>query len=307
LKRAAGINKKFFLKEKMTMKTTRKLIPAIAMLLVSAVMLTTASYAWFTMGNQANATGMSVQAEAASSMLIVDATGKTANDLPQAFMDAKNSIKFDSISHILKPATAYDAATMDLATGVTEASLTSGLVTLADPTQANNKTGVAADDVTYVHAAQNTNYYDYVAYIAAGGNEMNQTTTPNATLKATVTLPDGMMTGDALTTYIHNAFTIRFEIKDSTETTEPRVITKNLKEVVTANGELTFDLGTTTIPTALEADADGAYTTVNDYVTVTMRVYYDGALVDGQNGTYIRNERTSNTPAAFNVKFDYAK
>ena len=46
------------------MKLSRKLVPAIAMLLVSAVMLSTASFAWFSMNTTVSATGVQVQAQA---------------------------------------------------------------------------------------------------------------------------------------------------------------------------------------------------------------------------------------------------
>ena len=52
------------------MKNMRKLIPAIAMLLVSAVMMSTASFAWFSMADNAVATGMEVKATAAGGFAI---------------------------------------------------------------------------------------------------------------------------------------------------------------------------------------------------------------------------------------------
>ncbi len=52
------------------MKRTRKLIPAVAMLLISAIMLSTASYAWFSMNTQVTATGMQVKAEAEGGIVI---------------------------------------------------------------------------------------------------------------------------------------------------------------------------------------------------------------------------------------------
>ena len=48
----------------------KKLIPAIVMLLVSAIVLSTASYAWFTTSQTADASGMNVTAEAPTSILI---------------------------------------------------------------------------------------------------------------------------------------------------------------------------------------------------------------------------------------------
>ena len=52
------------------MKNTRKLIPAIAMLLISAVMMSTASFAWFTMNTQVEANGMQITAVAPASLWI---------------------------------------------------------------------------------------------------------------------------------------------------------------------------------------------------------------------------------------------
>ena len=52
------------------MKLTRKLIPAFAMLVLSAVLLSTASFAWFTSNATVAATGMKVQATTAANLLI---------------------------------------------------------------------------------------------------------------------------------------------------------------------------------------------------------------------------------------------
>ena len=45
------------------MKLTKKLIPAIGMLMLSAVMLVTSSFAWFSMNENVSVTGMSVTAK----------------------------------------------------------------------------------------------------------------------------------------------------------------------------------------------------------------------------------------------------
>lgn len=44
------------------MKLTKKIIPALAMLLISAVLMSTASFAWFSMNDTVTATGMTVTA-----------------------------------------------------------------------------------------------------------------------------------------------------------------------------------------------------------------------------------------------------
>lgn len=56
------------------MKKTLKLIPALAMLLVSAILVSTSTYAWFSMNNSVTASGMSISAKNESGSLIIGAT-----------------------------------------------------------------------------------------------------------------------------------------------------------------------------------------------------------------------------------------
>ena len=55
-------------------KTKRKLIPAIGMLLVSATMLATSTYAWFTMNKEVEVRNLTVQAKAEGGLLIAETT-----------------------------------------------------------------------------------------------------------------------------------------------------------------------------------------------------------------------------------------
>ena len=48
----------------------KKIIPALALLLISAMVLASASYAWFSMNTQVTATGMQVKATAEDGILI---------------------------------------------------------------------------------------------------------------------------------------------------------------------------------------------------------------------------------------------
>ena len=57
------------------MKMTRKLIPAFVMLIVSAIMLSTASYAWFANSTTVTASGMTVKANTNVKFLQISATG----------------------------------------------------------------------------------------------------------------------------------------------------------------------------------------------------------------------------------------
>lgn len=54
------------------MKKFKKLIPALCMLLVSAVMLGSTTFAWFSMNNKVTATGMQVTAKANTKFLVIN-------------------------------------------------------------------------------------------------------------------------------------------------------------------------------------------------------------------------------------------
>ena len=71
----------------------KKLIPAIVMLLVSAVVLSTASYAWFTTAQDVTAGGMQVTATAPTSVLI---DGLKANG--QYTGEFTSSVQFDQVA-----------------------------------------------------------------------------------------------------------------------------------------------------------------------------------------------------------------
>ena len=52
------------------MKKTLKLIPAIVMLLVSAILVSTSTYAWFSMNNRVTVTGMKVETRVSSNLFV---------------------------------------------------------------------------------------------------------------------------------------------------------------------------------------------------------------------------------------------
>lgn len=88
----------------------KKLIPAIVMLLVSAVVLSTASYAWFTTSQDVVASGMSVTAEAPTSILI---SGKASKDSTNWSTPAA-SVDFSALGVTTKrlyAASSYDGET----------------------------------------------------------------------------------------------------------------------------------------------------------------------------------------------------
>ncbi len=77
------------------MKKTLKLIPAIAMLLVSAILVSTATFAWFSMNTQVTAKGMQVKAKAEGGIVIA----------PYAYSSSVASVVNETFNDTLSAAT----------------------------------------------------------------------------------------------------------------------------------------------------------------------------------------------------------
>lgn len=66
------------------MKKFRKLVPAFAMLLVSATVLASTTFAWFSMNNKVTASGLEVTAKANTQYLVIGTTLKTTSNIVDA-------------------------------------------------------------------------------------------------------------------------------------------------------------------------------------------------------------------------------
>ena len=108
------------------MKKFKKLIPALCMLLVSAVMLGSTTYAWFSMNNKVTATGLNVTATANTKYLVISASNtlgtdteidKTTDNIPMtARPTAAGSLTGTSVYPIAR-ATSANAASLGLTAG----------------------------------------------------------------------------------------------------------------------------------------------------------------------------------------------
>lgn len=63
------------------MKKFKKLIPAFCMLLVSAIMLGSSTFAWFSMNTKVTASNMQVNAKTNTTFLLINNDGKTGNQM----------------------------------------------------------------------------------------------------------------------------------------------------------------------------------------------------------------------------------
>jgi hypothetical protein len=132
------------------MKKFRKLIPALAMLLVSAVLMSTASYAWFSMNTQVTATGMQVKAVAEDGLLIKNELDADA----QANWKASTNASYGSLVD-LAPTSTADAETWyhnksNDQTDAKAGQLTSTYTVLSDDTKWKRDTGSGKTGVYYI-------------------------------------------------------------------------------------------------------------------------------------------------------------
>lgn len=144
------------------MKKFKKLIPTLCMLLISAVLMGTSTYAWFSMNTKVTATGMQVNAKAENKFLqIIAGTDAFSDTTAQTSAEAKNASKE------VRPVTAVQA----VVTTVGASSITK-LTT-------ENATSVMAADIKWAEAFSNdptsstkaTDYTDVsLAAVATEGN-----------------------------------------------------------------------------------------------------------------------------------------
>lgn len=265
------------------MKKMRKIIPAFAMLMVAAIMMSTASFAWFSMGTTAAANGMQIEAKATSS-LIISNTRADSGAGEVSFEGRKTTVSFSGTAASLLPSTWRDAAgklqyitnagtSVDVNTGKTNGTETWG-------------------DATTEH------YHDFIMYIASAGEE-----TQTGTLSLTFTDLFGA------TKDIHKALSIQVLYKANKAATDYTTISDDIINVATISEDNVVEISGITIPAAFTQNSDGSYTeTTNDYVTIALRVYFDGDLevIGDATKNYVRNGSMDTTEIGFGVNYAFA-
>ena len=85
----------------------KKLIPALALLLVSAVLLATSSFAWFSMNKEVTVTGMTVTTKVDSNLFVTASTAGTSKSADSAFGSYADQVVVGK----LQPSSSIDAVT----------------------------------------------------------------------------------------------------------------------------------------------------------------------------------------------------
>lgn len=248
------------------MKKSKIIIPALAMLVMSTAATVTGTVAWFTMNKVATAQGMVVGAKTSGSLIIKEA-GAT---LPQT-TDRATKVTFANTVHQFYP------STHDWTTGTA-----TGLAVVTNGQDVNFETGTRMNStktLTLGAVAQSTSsdyYFDYGLFIAGDGIAM-----PHQDV--TITLEG--LAGAAFTalTDINAAISIDFYGAGVTSGGMLTPAESNYIDTLNLghrkNGEadpyteVVFE--DINIP---ESGTSAAY-------AITMRVYYDGALIDTLRGT----------------------
>ncbi len=216
------------------MKKFRKLIPALCMLVVSAVLMSATTYAWFSMNTDVNVTGLEIEATA-ETYLLVDDTAKTDAAAIQAAAkteaDKNTSYAFTiaEANKKVKPVAVEKTATTN-----TELAKEANWYTMA-ALDAAKKDG---DDTTKKsvadrRAADNTlEFADFVqtgavmVTLAKGSPDQTQGIYATVTLTATTTNKD--ITG--VTVIIADSSNTKMATFDSTTTAKQQVSTTNLTD-----------------------------------------------------------------------------
>ena len=142
------------------MKLTRKLVPAFAMLLVSAIMLTTASFAWFSTNDDVSATGMQVKATTAEN-LVISADGVVYGTAPATLDDVATAN--------LTPVSVNCPSTQGLSTAKFYAVQDTSLATIDYTTGKYN-----ADETLFEEVTAAGYYETYTVHVKVDGEETTQ-------------------------------------------------------------------------------------------------------------------------------------
>ncbi|WP_317336701.1 hypothetical protein [uncultured Ruminococcus sp.] len=155
---------------------SKKLIPAVAMLTTSAIMLSSATYAWFTMNKEVEVTGMSLTTTVGSNLLISPDTAE-GNFKPALLQNVSALLEpvstIDGISYDYTINAAANGAALDNATFGVYSEDTALENTFANKTKYDDDfNGVYGQTVTVAAAdAPAYGYIDYAFYLKATNTE----------------------------------------------------------------------------------------------------------------------------------------
>lgn len=248
------------------MKGSRSLVMSLISVLLSLVTLMAASFAWLSSNKEVGSNGMEMQVDTTANLIISANASeiKTTNLSSVDFSGTPNSSKYKPTTHFTDNGNPY-----------------TGLHHVVNTGSVDYNTGLIASP-TYAQSSGAEYYKDYTVYIASSGKALTDATLNAEILTATKGGSDVNGESSLMAT------SIDFYV-DS-------VSKANYRGTSNVASKNSVDLQKSEIPLSTA--------NTNNYITVIMRVYFDGALtVQGGTKTYINSATLDTDKVSINVRF----
>ena len=238
------------------MKKFKKLIPALCMLLVSAVMLGTTTFAWFSMNDKANVSGMQITAKTNDTYLLISDTKTEATEI-QANPKTTVDFKMTAATKLYPSAPVMSETEINYFTGVDKPVKITNKETAETATNWYTAQAAAADktDIKTDTAKQLTSA-NFSEYVLAKTVYLTIAKDVNAANKLTVT-PTFTALDSKTISGVKVLVVVTYEDAEGQKTT---------KIVTIKNTDTTVNL----------YDTEDQHVIDSKVVTVSMFLYYDG-------------------------------
>ena len=278
------------------MKKFRKLIPALCMLLVSALFVGTSTYAWFSMNKTVTAANMQIKAQVNTQLMIKGSAANAEYKSAIDFVDANDSAVSAKNALTTVPATAYKGRNeTGTAALIKDAEGWKKIATKHDLVKDDGTISGGAQDSTwdttiddmFEKATAGTDYIkdDFTLKLVG---EYKAGSTVKYTLKATTTLGENQANPTDIYKAIHVAVVATYG--DSAY----------LKEIDLGNA--TLDVNGKNATLSLEDAAFDAFTAANQEHSYSVYIWYDGEDAECNNAN-----ASSIDQFKFNFQFDYVE
>lgn len=269
-------------KVKRIMKQSGNLVFSIATIVLTMIVLFTATFAWFSMNKDVSSNGMKMTVETTSSLIICDYDSLTGS--PKLIgNDAESSYTFTTDYAAVHPATHGDAATtspsgLKYVTTLERVSRSSGLAADSEEPLLFANVPVPTGGIPLQSVYNGTYFVDYVVCIASLNKELSDFTTMKAYFKPTPF--DSSVHNNA-----YKAASIDFYIDVGDGNGSTYKGTLNVAQV-TADSTAYVEL----ISKDLEATSPSIPKNTDGFITITLRCYYDGALESSSGQAYVTSD-----------------
>jgi len=312
------------MKKNMKKKSTaRKLLPAAGMLAVSASMLATSTYAWFTMNKEVTVTGMEMRTQVGDNLLVAqDELGSTAKKADSNFQ----ATDIDVMHALLEPVSTVDGEsywyTDTYNVGGSGDALTDSYTEYSEATALNNTLGGRTNFKTNYDSAFQTNYgitgsittanvaYGYIDYVFQ--LKANNT---SASAQDVVVKSINLTSGKAGETASLHAFRAAIFSQDITSTAPTANDVGTLVTILSNEGANTGDSYFTTksaisqngVPTTVDnyneaATIGSATANATTYFKVVVRLWLEGEDTNCNNTVF--NTLTDNWALSLDIVMD---